>query len=357
MKKTHVLFLIGAPLLAIVLVALRIYYSAIIWRYQGPDVTFMIRPSENFSSINSRLQKGKLIHSARLFHRYSQFKGVMTKFRAGRYLIKNNSNLMDVYNTFINERSLSALFTVPEGKNLYEIGRMLESREITSYDDFVAAAKDPEFTASLGIKGETVEGYLYPETYDFVPNLPAEQVIKVMVNQFKRKTQDIDFSVQKFRPHRLSKEEIITLASMVEKETGDKSERPIIAGVFHNRLRKKMRLQSDPTTIYGMYERYKGNITRNDLLTPSPYNTYTIKALPKGPISNPGIASIKAVLEPAQHNFLYFVSQNDGTHIFSEDYEGHQSAVTKWQKTAKNREGRSWRNKKEDESSAPAPAQ
>ena len=106
-----------------------------------------------------------------------------------------------------------------------------------------------------------------------------------------------------------------------------------------------MRLQPDPTTIYGMFERYNGNITRKDLLTPSEYNTYTIKALPIGPIANPGVASINAVLNPAKHKYLYFVSQNDGRHIFSENYKQHQEAVVKWQKTAKNREGKSWRNK------------
>lgn len=348
MKKNHLIFLVGAPLLALLMVAGKIYYSAVIWRYQGPDVVFLIRPNENFSSINSRLQKEKLISSARLFHRYSQYKNVMNKFRAGRYQIRHNSNLLDVFNALLYSKSMAALFTVPEGKNLYEIGKMLEERDITSYDDFVNLAKDPVFTAKMGIKGESVEGYLYPETYDFVPDISAEQVIRTMVNQFHKKTKNIDFKNQKFGPHRLSKEEVITLASMVEKETGDKSERPIIAGVFHNRLRKKMRLQSDPTTIYGMYERYTGNITRADLLAPTAYNTYTIKALPKGPIANPGIESIKAVLEPAEHNFLYFVSQNDGTHIFSADYENHQNAVNKWQKNAKNREGRSWRNKKEN---------
>lgn len=357
MKKNIYLFLVGAPILAIILVGARIYYSAVVWKYKGPDVVFLIHPNENFSSINSRLANQKLIHSARLFHRYSQYKKVMNKFRAGRYLIKKNSNLLKVFDTFINEKSLTALFTIPEGKNLYEIGKMLEEREITSYVDFINLARDPVFTAQLGIKGTSVEGYLYPDTYDFYPDLPAEQVIRVMINQFKKKTKDIDFKHQEFGPYQLTKEEIITMASIVEKETGDKAERPMIAGVFHNRLKKRMRLQSDPTTIYGMFERYNGNIKRSDLLAPTPYNTYTIKALPIGPISNPGIESIKAVLEPAKHNFLYFVSQNDGTHIFSETYESHQNAVNKWQKTSKNREGRSWRNKRDDTSTETAPVQ
>jgi UPF0755 protein len=343
MKKNHILFLIGAPLFAILLVAIKVYYSAYVWRYQGPDVFFYIKPSESFASINSRLAKEKLISSPRFFHRLSQWNGVMTKFKSGQYQIKTHSNLMDVYNTFINEKSLAMYFTVPEGKNMYEIGKMLEERQVTSYEEFITLAKKPEFVKSLGIKGLSVEGYLYPETYDFAPNLPADQVIKTMVKEFRKKIMSVDISKSK-----MSLEEIVTLASMVEKETGDKSERPIIAGVFLNRLKIKMRLQSDPTTIYGMYETYDGNISRKDLLTPSDYNTYTVKALPIGPIANPGIASINAVLNPAVHKYLYFVSQNEGRHFFSENYGQHQEAVVKWQKTAKNREGKSWRNKTED---------
>ncbi|MBY0412712.1 MAG: endolytic transglycosylase MltG [Bdellovibrionales bacterium] len=343
MKTNHILFLIGAPLFAVLLVAIKIYYSAYVWRYEGPNTYFYIKPSESFASINSRLAKEKLISSPRLFHRLSQWEGTMTKFKSGQYEIKANSTLLDVYNTFISGKSLAMYFTIPEGKNLYEIGKMLEDGGITPYAQFVELCKSPAFVQSLGINGSTVEGYLYPETYDFAPNLPADQVIKTMVREFKKKTADIDFANQK-----MSKEDIITLASMVEKETGDKSERPMIAGVFHNRLNINMRLQSDPTTIYGMFERYNGNITRKDLLTPSDYNTYTIKALPIGPIANPGIASIKAVIQPAQHKYLYFVSQNDGRHIFSETYGQHQEAVVKWQKTAKNREGKSWRNKTDD---------
>lgn len=339
MKKNY-LFLVLAPLFGLLLVGLKVYYSAYIWRYQGPEVYFYIKPSESFSSINARLAKEGLISSPRFFHRYSQWKGVMTKFKSGQYLIKTNSNLMDVYNTFINEKSLAMYFTVPEGKNMYEIGKMLEERAITTYDSFIELCKSPAFVQSLNIKGSSVEGYLYPETYDFAPNLPAEQVIRTMVKEFNKKTADINWTGRG-----MTKEEVITLASMVEKETGDKSERPLIAGVFHNRLKIKMRLQSDPTTIYGMFERYTGNITKKDLLTPSDYNTYTIKALPIGPIANPGIESIKAVLNPAAHKYLYFVSQNDGTHIFSENYGDHQAAVVKWQKTAKNREGKSWRDK------------
>lgn len=340
MTKKHILFLLGAPVLALLLVAVRVYYSAAVWKYTGPDADFLISPSENFSSINSRLSKQKLIYSARLFHRYSQFKGTMTKFKAGHYIIRHNSSMLDVYNTLMNERSQAMLFTVPEGKNMYEIGRMLEENKITSYEEFITLARDKKFLRELGLnEADTVEGYLYPETYDFGPNLPAKAVIKTMVNEFKKKTAGMDMRTRNLTPR-----QVLILASMVEKETGDKKERPMIAGVFLNRLQKKMRLQSDPTTIYGNFEKFKGNLTKKDLLSPSDYNTYTLAALPIGPICNPGIDAIRAVLEPEMHPYLFFVSMNDGTHVFSETYEQHSAAVEKWQRTIKNREGRSWRN-------------
>ena len=343
MKKTHTLFLIGAPLFAVLLVAIRIYYSAVVWRYDGADADFIIQQNENFSSINTRLSKEHLISSARLFHRYSQFRGVLNKFKTGHYIIKHNSNLIDVFNTFINQKSQVTLFTIPEGKNMYEIAKMLEENAITKYSDFIQLARDKTFLTELGIQADSVEGYLYPESYDFAPNSPARHVIQLMVREYQKKIATVNFANTGLTPR-----QVLILASMVEKETGDKKERPVIAGVFYNRLKLKMRLQSDPTTIYGKFEEYNGNLTRKDLLTPTAYNTYTIPALPVGPISNPGIESIKAVLNPANHKYLYFVSQNDGTHIFSESYEQHEAAVTKWQKNPKNREGRSWRNHKEN---------
>ena len=342
MKKSHALFLFGAPFFALILVTIRIYYSAVVWRYEGPDADFIIQQNENFSSINARLSKEHLISSARLFHRFSQFKGVLNKYKTGHYIIKHNSNLIDVFHIFINQKSQVTLFTIPEGKNMFEIGKMLEASSITSYSEFIKLVRDRKFLAEMGIQADTAEGYLYPESYDFPPNSSAKHVIQLMVKQFQKKIESINLEST-----HLTLKEILILASMVEKETGDKKERPIIAGVFYNRLKLKMRLQSDPTTIYGKFEEYDGNLTRKDLTTPSAYNTYTIPALPIGPICNPGVDALKAVLNPGVHNYLYFVSQNDGTHIFSESYEKHQEAVAKWQKNPKNREGRSWRNHKD----------
>lgn len=338
MKKSLLILFVYAPLLSIALVCARIYYAAEVWRYEGANREFVIYPGENFSTINARLAKQELITSPRLFHRYGQFKGYINKLRTGRFLIKNNSNMMDVFNTLINEKNFVSLFTIPEGKNIYEIAQMLEDQEFTKAKDFIAAAKDKKLLAELGVSADSAEGYLYPESYDFTFEKNAKEIVKTMIKEFQKKIATLDFTTSKLTPR-----EILILASIVEKETGNKKERRMVAGVFHNRLKINMRLQSDPTTIYGMFERYKGNITKQDLLTPSPYNTYTIAALPKGPISNPGIEAIKAVLNPEEHKYLYFVSQNDGTHIFSENYGAHTEAVKKWQVNARNREGKSWR--------------
>lgn len=339
MKKNMLILFVGAPLFAFLLIAIRIYYSAVVWQYQGPDINFTIAPSEKFASINTRLANEHLISSARLFHRYSQFKGVLNKFRSGTYNIKHNSNLLDVYKTLILDKNQALLFTIPEGKNMFEIGKMLEENSITKYDEFIKLARDKTFLKEQGIDADTIEGYLYPESYDFAKNLPAKTVIKMMLKEYHKKIDPLDLTTSTLTPR-----QVLILASMVEKETGDKKERPMIAGVFFNRLKIKMRLQSDPTTIYGKFEEYNGNLTRKDLLTPSEYNTYTIPALPKGPICNPGVLAFRAVLNPEPHKYFYFVSQNDGTHIFSESYEKHSEAVKKWQLNAKNRDGRSWRD-------------
>ncbi|MFA5584716.1 MAG: endolytic transglycosylase MltG, partial [Bacteriovoracaceae bacterium] len=209
-------------------------------------------------------------------------------------------------------------------------------------EEFLKAATNPELMKELGIPAETAEGYLFPETYNFAANSPATAVVRGMVNQFNKKVEGLTFD----HPF-LNKHEVIILASMVEKETGAKFERNTIAGVFTNRLKKKMRLQSDPTTIYGMWHRYEGNIRRKDLQEHTPYNTYRIPALPIGPIANPSLEAIKAALDPENNNYYFFVSKNDGTHIFTETYKEHAKAVEDYQKNAKARQGKSWRDLKQ----------
>tara|TARA_R110000868_G_scaffold117600_3_gene312214 strand:- start:8566 stop:9582 length:1017 start_codon:yes stop_codon:yes gene_type:complete len=332
-KKAAIALLILAPLVAAFAAGLRVYYSLNIWQYPGPSIVFEVRPGEGFASVNGRLHSKGVINSAKLFHRYSQVQGLMTKFQAGKFEIKEGTTMLGVIDILVHGTPMLNKITVPEGKNLFEIAAIFESGGVTKAADFIKAAKDPELMRELAISAERAEGYLYPDTYSFPDNTDGEDVVRIMVKHFKNKTIDMD----------LSHDDVI-LASMVEKETGAAWERPRISGVFHNRLRKRMRLQSDPTTIYGIWERFNGNLRKADLLEVTPYNTYKIPALPKGPICNPGLEAIKAALNPESHQFLYFVSKNDGTHVFTKNYKDHLKAVDDFQKNPSARKGKSWRD-------------
>jgi UPF0755 protein len=218
--------------------------------------------------------------------------------------------------------------TIPEGYNLKQIAQAIETSGLATYDHFLQAATDPEFARKKGIPADTFEGYLFPDTYLFPRNTNPHRIITAMADRFEgiftprweTRAQQLGFSVH----------QIVTLASMIEKETGDPSERPIISSVFHNRLRKKMRLESDPTVIYAIAD-FNGNLTRKHLQTYTAYNTYKIFGLPPGPIASPGQKALKAALYPADTNFLFFVAKRDGTHHFSTTISGHNKAVRKYQ--------------------------
>ena len=341
MKKALISIVIIIPLLAVVLAGGTLAY---IFKqsYTGPDKTFTVRNGETFGKINQRLHDEGLIPNTRLFHYYAKYKNVMTKFRAGDFTIPTGSNMTQVLDTLVYGQPNLKSITIPEGKNMYEVARIIAAAGIASEKDFLDAVQHPDLISQLSIQATSLEGYLYPETYRFAPNTPAKAVAKSMIDLFNERTKNINFD----HPF-LNKHQVIILASVVEKETGAKFERPMIAGVFTNRLNKRMRLQSDPTTIYGMWSRYQGNIRKADLLESTPYNTYTVPALPQGPISNPSLEAIKAVLNPADHEFIFFVSKNDGTHVFTKTYKDHERAVQDYQRNTKAREGKSWRDLKQ----------
>lgn len=310
--------------------------------YQGDDVHFVVENGDAFGKVNQRLFNQGLISNKRIFHYLAKTKQVMTKFRAGSYTITRGSNMATILETLVYGQPNLTSITIPEGKNMYEVAKLFAAAGITSENEFLEMVQHPDFIAQLKINASNLEGYLYPETYRFAPHTPAKTVVRTMIELFNRKTEPLDFN----HPF-LSKHQVIILASVVEKETGAKVERPAIAGVFTNRLKKKMRLESDPTTIYGIWSRYKGNIKKADLLEFTPYNTYKIPALPQGPISNPSLEAIQAVLNPANHEFLFFVSKNDGTHEFTKNYQDHLQAVDDFQRNSRARQGKSWRNLKQ----------
>ena len=227
----------------------------------------------------------------------------------------------------------------PEGFNHYEMAQLLKSQNWPAWEDFFEKIHDKSFiqkNLQKNIQEElsSLEGYLFPDSYRLRKYMSAESLIQLMLKRFFEVYEKaIQFSSESSL--KLNRHEQVTLASLIEKETGQAEERPLIAGVFYNRLRRKMKLQTDPSILYALYLQ-KGfdwgkNIRKKDILFPSPYNTYVVGGLPPGPIANPGFESLKAVFKPQKNDFLYFVSRNDGSHKFSKNYREHKKAVYKYQ--------------------------
>ncbi|MEO5968782.1 MAG: endolytic transglycosylase MltG [Bdellovibrionia bacterium] len=269
------------------------------------------------------------------------------KIKVGEYKLTPSMSPLEVFDVITSGVSLARPITVREGENMYEIADDLTAKGLSSREKFLEVCRDPKFIASLNMfqvnLPTTLEGYLFPDTYYFNRALSNADIARQMVKHFfEFWTPEQEAQAQLLG---LNQHGIITLASIIEKETGAAEERAIISSVFHNRLKKRMRLQSDPTTIYGMWERYKGKIHKKDLSEKNNYNTYSVSSLPEGPIGNPGKEAIQAALHPAETPYLFFVSHNDGTHQFSRTVEEHNRAVQKFQLDRKMREGKSWRDR------------
>lgn len=254
--------------------------------------------------------------------------GTAGRLQAGEYLVQPHLTPLQILRLLEKGDVVRHPVTIPEGLTMEQIADILAEDGWVDRQRFLADATDPELIRSLGLTQPSLEGYLFPDTYLLTRGVTSEKsIIRMMVGRFWQ----IWKSIISATPPKMSRHEIITLASIVEKETGRSDERPIVARVFLNRLAKNMRLQSDPTVIYGLQE-FNGNLTRKDLQEENPYNTYIIRGLPPGPICNPGSASIEAVLNPAEADYLYFVSRNDGSHSFSATLREHNRAVQRFQK-------------------------
>lgn len=308
---------------------------------------FEVRPGESFKATAHRLESEGIVKSATQFVIYARLAGQTGKIRVGEYAIRRDSKPKDVLAIITSGRSVEYVVTISEGLNVFEVADIFEKQGVAKRDDFLALTRDKAFIRQLlGEDLPSLEGYLFPETYHITKFTGAKGLVKMMVDRFKENYEKL-LSQQGWNAKGMKRHELVTLASIVEKETGAPEERPVISSVFHNRLRLNMRLQTDPTVVYGVWEqtgKWNKNISKDDLLRPTRYNTYTLSGLPYGPIANPGFEALKAAGAPAETEFLFFVSRNDGTHIFSKDYSGHQKAVTKFQLDRKAREGKSWRD-------------
>ncbi len=280
--------------------------------------------------IANTLQYKGVIKSEKLFVLYVLWSGDQDKLKAGEYEFNPGDTMRDVLQKLVDGQIVLRKVTIPEGLNLREIAVLLDEKNVFDSVEFMSALGDGDLRAELlGPGAESFEGYLFPETYSYTFDITPAEFVRMMVDRFNAVYGSLDIDSSKID---LTRDEILTLASIVEEETGDASERPLVAAVFLNRLRKGMRLESDPTVIYGLGSAYNGNLTKTHLRTPTDYNTYVHGGLPPGPISNPGKHSIEAVLNPAQVKYIYFVAKGDGTHVFSTNYRDHSRAVRKYQR-------------------------
>ena len=332
MKKTLLFILI--PLFIIVCAAaglifeLRIYADSPANIKTSQNVIVNVRPGQTLKTTADILQQANLIKSRLKFILFARFKGLDKHLKAGKYLLSAAMPPRQILEIMVKGAVNLHKLTVPEGYSIPQIAVLVENAKFGSKIDFINTATDNVLAGKNGIEAPSFEGYLFPDTYFFPREVTMEQIISTMLNRFwsiftaewKLRAKDLGLTIH----------QIVTLASIIEKETGAAFERPIISSVFHNRLKKKMRLESDPTVIYGI-KNFDGNLTRKHLSTHTPYNTYKIKGLPAGPIANPGRASLEAALYPEKTVFLYFVSKRDTTHYFSTNLKEHNQAVRKYQ--------------------------
>jgi len=255
-------------------------------------------------------------------------KGSARVIRAGEYEFSGSLSPLEILDKLVRGNLKYYLVTIPEDTTLREIADRLAALNLVKKEEFIKAAHDKAFLASLNIEGESAEGYLYPETYKLDRSMGEREIIRVMVGQFwKVFTPELR---NRARELGMTIDEVVTLASLIGKETGLAAEKPLISAVFHNRLRRGMKLQCDPTAVYNLAN-FEGVIKRRHLQLDHPYNTYKISGLPPGPIANPDITSLRAALYPAKVSYLYFVADNEGTHVFSRSLEEHNQAILSYQ--------------------------
>jgi len=254
----------------------------------------------------------------------------------GEYAFPSPPSAFEAWRRLVRGDVIKYEVTVPPGANLYDIARLLAEKRLATAEAFLDAASSPDVLQRLGVPGESAEGYLFPDRYIFVKPVTPEEILGFMARQFRRKLPaDAD---RRAKEEGLSLHEIVTIASIIEKETSVEEEKPIVSAVIRRRLALGMPLQMDPTVIYGA-KRFDGTVTRKDLRTTGPYNTYLNRGLPPGPIANPGLGALVAALNPSNAEYLYFVSKNDGSHTFSRTLPEHNRAVERFRRAARGNEG------------------
>lgn len=305
---------------------------------QPPSKIVVIPEGAAFQRIAALLEEEQIIKSRSAFLWLGKSQDAERKITPGEYELHAAMLPADILSKLVTGRVVLHDVTIPEGYTINQIADAFADQRITDKTELARLAHDKSFMKTLGISADSLEGYLFPDTYRFPRPTAAKAVLKTMVDQLSHVvTAEWRARAKELN---LTMHQVLTLASVIEKETSVGEERPHIASVFHNRLKKQIPLQSDPTVIYGL-PNFDGNLRKKDLSHTTPYNTYRWAGLPPGPIASPGAQSIRAALYPTATQDLYFVSRNDGTHQFSTTLTEHNKAVEKYQKRPFRRENRS----------------
>ena len=294
-----------------------------------------IPPGIAFTHVSHLLKENGLLGPEWFFQVLGRVQQVDRKIIPGEYEFHAGMRPTALLAKLVNGEVYQHSVTIPEGYNVVQIADILDQKGLADKREILRLSKDQNFIASLNVKASTLEGYLFPDTYRFARYTPPEFIVRTFVSRFHEMvTPEMQAQAKSMG---MTLQEVLTLASVIEKETGLATERSLVSGVFHNRLRRNIPLQSDPTVIYAL-EYFDGNIRKADLSVNSPYNTYKVRGLPPGPIANPGLASIQAALYPTPSDFVYFVSRNDGSHKFSATLAEHNKAVDKYQRRPRSKQ-------------------
>ena len=300
----------------------------------GSEQPFTVERGKGLAQVAYALEAEGLIRDARVFVLLARYRELESKLKMGEYLVSPAMRADEMLEHLVSGRVRTYPVVIPEGLRSHEVAARIEQAGLANAEELLDVIGDPAFAKQRGIPADNLEGYLFPDTYRLPKGMSARAVAGVLVDQFESVWREIEPLAPATG---LDKHEIVTLASIVEKETGAAEERPVIAAVFLNRLERGMRLETDPTVIFGIPD-FDGNLRRVHLEDASnPYNTYRIPALPPGPIANPGRDALHAVVAPADSAYLYFVSRGDGTHKFSKTYAEHDRAVDEYQRRRRRR--------------------
>jgi UPF0755 protein len=299
--------------------------------YGGVEQFVEVPPGASPGAIGRALVTAGVVESELLFRAAVWWSGAARDLKAGEYRFDRAMSPVEVVAKIARGDAYARRLTIPEGLTLQEMAAVVESSGFGAASAFLEAARDESPIRSLDSRAQDLEGYLFPDTYALPRRATAGDLVPLMVDRFLEVYDESMRSAA--QAQKLTTREVVTLASLVEKETAKAEERPLVAAVYRNRLRIGMGMQADPTVVYALRlaGRYDGNIRREDLNINSPYNTYRYRGLPPGPIASPGEASLEAAIAPADVPYLYFVSRNDGSHVFAETLAEHNRNVQEWQ--------------------------